>query len=77
MKHAASSGLLKAQEHSRFKSGFDPRRKAPRLLSEADVKSIRNRNLTGETFRDISKDYPVDESSIRRCCKRQTYKDII
>jgi hypothetical protein len=79
MKHAHSTGLIDSLNgvSSRFIKGFDPRRRAPRLLTESQVVMIRNRHADGETFRSISESYSLDESSIRRCCRRQSYKDIM
>lgn len=79
MIHAIKTGLLDLEngKKSRFQPGFDPRRNAPRRLTNDQVVSMRSRSDLGETYRDIAKDFNVDESSIRRCCKRESYKDII
>ena len=76
-KHAHRTGLIKNIPSSRFISGFDPRRAAKRLLSDAEVVNMRKRSENGETFRSISEDFNIDESSVRRCCKRESYKDIL
>ena len=75
--HAFKLGLRKPSSKTFFKKGFDPRRAAKNKLSNEDVIAIRARSEQKETYRSISKDYPVNESQIRRCCKRETYGSII
>lgn len=55
---------------------YDPKR-GRRKLSESQVIEIKTRHINGETFRAISKDYPVNESNIRRACKGQAFSHII
>jgi hypothetical protein len=77
MKHAYATGLHKTPPNA-FKPGrTGTSRNDKSKLGDAEVIEIRERYRGGETFRSIANDYPLDESSIRRCCKRQSYKDII
>jgi len=76
VQHAIRTGLRSATpcKETLFKKGFDAKRSK---LTEADVITIRDRHMIGETFRSISKDYPVNESNIRRACKGQAFKTIM
>ncbi len=77
MIHAVETGLLVPCKKSQFKKGFDSNRNDKSKLTEDDVISIRARHESGETFRSISDDYLVNESNIRRCCKRESYSNIM
>jgi len=77
--HAIRTGLMNPcpPESTFFKKGFDPRRRLVSKLSEDDVLKIRKRSRDGENYRQISKDYPIDEANIRKCCKYQSYSNIM
>ena len=79
VQHAIRTGLMApcTPESTHFKKGYDPKRKMKNKLTKEQVIKIRARNAAGESYRDISYDYDVNESNIRRCCKWQSYKDIM
>lgn len=77
MKHAYAIGLHKVPSNSFGVGRTGTKRNDKSKLLKNDVIDIRRRYENGETFRNISFDYPLNESSIRRCCKRESYKDIM
>lgn len=76
--HAVKLGLYNLQDpKTLFQKGYDPRRGATTTLKDNDVIEMRKRRSNGETYTDISKDYPVNESTIRRACKGESFSYII
>ena len=75
MKHAHKSGLIK--KGGLLFSG-DSRRCDKSKLGIDDVLEIRKRFDEGEKARKIWLDYKnINYSNIRRCCKRESFKDIM
>jgi hypothetical protein len=75
MRHAVKSGLYSGGVSSRFKRGFDHKRK--RKFTDSQVIDMRNRWAGGESFEEINKTYNVSSSSIRRVCKGESYAFIM
>ncbi len=76
--HAMDMGLKPMPPaHTLFRKGDDPRRQLKSKLTDDQVVEIRQRWDDGENYREIARDYPVDESNIRKCCTRQYYANIV
>lgn len=76
--HAMVNGLKpRPPEHTFFKKGYDGRRNAKNKLTDSQVRLIRARRDLGEVYSHIAKDFPVDESNIRKCCTREHYSNIM
>ena len=47
-----------------------------RHLTHDQVRAVRERALTGETYQSIAKDYPLHCTNIGRIVSRKYYKDV-
>jgi DNA-directed RNA polymerase specialized sigma24 family protein len=71
-----STGWKHKEEFIQKIKQTNSRPKQNRILTEEQIRDIRKRHLSGETYKTISQAYGINQNSVSRIIRRLTYYDI-